>query len=376
MENKSVVKCLKSYLTGKKYYETDVDKSFEYFKQCINILNDIKEQKIKVNDDISMLIDETETECSKYLTKVIETNIDKPSIKLSPEKRGEINELFKIIETGDINKLKEYKYGDIDFKVYDEEGNTPLHKAIKYGDTTFLKNAFRLGASIDMTNKMGRTLLDYACLEKDPNLINFIILYGADMKKHLRFREGNKYNTNGTQIDIMLLEKILLESSKDNMIKYTMKHLDWIFNYINKNTPLELSSFTVEHLIMKIDKLISTFPEETRNTFITIIKEELSNELHVKLGCPTNMIEILLYNIVPFIDYKENLRLNWLISLEIKFLILKILKNKEKINTKELKQQLRELIYNSYIKSPIVGEIIPEGMINTLVLQWVNKIKV
>ena len=30
--NKKVLKCLKSYLTAKKYYESDVEKSFDYFK--------------------------------------------------------------------------------------------------------------------------------------------------------------------------------------------------------------------------------------------------------------------------------------------------------------------------------------------------------
>ena len=37
MEEKRINKCLKSYLIAKKYYDTDIDKSYDYFKQCIKI---------------------------------------------------------------------------------------------------------------------------------------------------------------------------------------------------------------------------------------------------------------------------------------------------------------------------------------------------
>jgi len=118
--------------------------------------------------------------------------------------------------------------------------------------------------------------------------------------------------------------------------------------------------------------MVSNFDEDSRNSYIDILKEELSHQLTFKLGCPGKPIEILLYNLIPFIENEYNVKLNWLISLEVKFLILKILKNKIRINTKELKKELSELLYLSYIKP----EIIPEGLIQIIVLQWVNKIKV
>lgn len=374
MEEKIVMKGIKSYLTGKKYYETDMDKSFEYFKQCIMILNDIKENNIKVNDMISDLLDETETECSKYLTMSIESTIEKPIIKKYSNSNISNNILFEIIETGTINKLKEYKYGEVDFIIYDNNGNTPLHMAVNYGDTSFLKRAFILGARIDITNKNGHTIFETACLAHDPNMMNFMLLYGADMRKHLRFREGSKFSTTCDMIDTMLLEKIILSVSDNNNIKY----LDWITKYINMNDILDIQlqqssiKLTNMNLILKLDNMISAFPEEKRNTFITILKEELEYELHFKLGCPHNMIELILYNLIPFIDYNENLRYDWLISLEIKFLILKILKNKVKINTKKLKEELKSVLYESYIKTTIV----PDGLIQTLTIQWINKIKV
>ena len=374
-ENKKVMKCLKSYLTGKKYYETDLDKSFEYFKQFIVILNDIKDKKVQINPELTELMDETETECSKYLTMAIESTIEQPYVR----EKNNNNVLFDIIETGSIDKLKEYKYGEVNFTEFNNMGYTPLHCAISFGDTTFLKHAFRLGACIDTTNKFGHTLLEFACLAKDPNLINFIVMYGGDMKKHLKFREDKKYFSSGNQIDIMLLEKIILDQYKETK-KYSIQYLNKIICYIDMDEVLDIQYYDnkinkkliMKDLILRLDYLLHSIDEDKRNTYIQIIEEELSHKLHNKLGCPNNLLEIILYNLVPFIEYNDSLKLDWLISLEIKFLILKVLKNKTKINTKQLKLELKELLNKNYIDSNLVSE----GMIHTLVLQWINKIKV
>ena len=44
-----IKKCLKSYLTGKKYFDSDKNKAFEYFKQSLKYLNMI-EDKNKYDD--------------------------------------------------------------------------------------------------------------------------------------------------------------------------------------------------------------------------------------------------------------------------------------------------------------------------------------
>lgn len=379
--NKKVLKYLKSYLTAKKYYDSDTDKSMEYFKQCIKILNDLKEKNIKVDDKFVELIDETETECSKYLTQAIAITIDKPITKKIKSPDAD-NELFELVEMGDIHKLKSQNYGDVDFNIVNDYGLTPLHCAIRFGDTSFLRESFKLGAGVDQTNKFGHTLLEHACLEKDPNMINFLSAYGADMKKHLEFREGKKYFNNSQQIDIALIEKKVMEFKE--IKNWKIKNLKFIFNYINpeehididycspKNSTISMSKITVEDFIKKLDYMIDNFNEESKTSLINILQDELSYSLSFKLGCPSKPLEILLYNLVPFIEMNQNLKLNWLISLEVKYTILKILKNKTKINTKELKQELAELLYMSYIKP----EIIPEGLIQIIVLQWVYKIKV
>ena len=353
LNNKKVLKCLKSYLVAKKYYNNDSEKSYEYFKQCISILNNLKNNNATFATNLADIIEETETECSKYITNTITTIIDKPQLKYN----NFDNVLFTLIESGDIEKIKKYKYGDIDFTIVNEYGLTPTHYAIKCGDITCLKLLFKLGGKIDQTNKNGHTLLEYACLEKDPNMINFLIEYGANMEKHLLFREGKQYFNKTDHIDIALLLKIILNSTViiKELSTYKIHYLDFLFTYFkpdesidikynnHNNNTLTITDISCLEFIIKLDMMVEEMDKDSRETYINIIKEELSYDLIYRLGCPDNKMNILLYNLVPFININFDLKLNWLISLEIKYLIIKILKNNNKINITKLK---KELFYN------------------------------
>ena len=311
MEEKRINKCLKSYLIAKKYYNSDTDKSFEYFKQCIKILNEMKENNIKVDDQLASIIEETETECSKYLTNSIKKSIDLPIIKNNNSQQE--NNLFEIIETGNIDKIKKYNYGELNFNILNEHGFTPLHFAIIFGDTSFIKYSLKLGACIDQTNIYGHSLLEFACLEKDPNMINFLLHYGANMKKHLTFRKNKKYFNSGHEMDIILLEIFILESY--NTPNYQIKYLDWIFEYFKENefinvelskknnSTISESKINFKIFIEKLDQLLDNIDITSRNTFIDIIKEELKYDLIFKLGCPNKKMDIILYNLAPFINY-------------------------------------------------------------------------
>jgi len=286
MDNKKVKKCLKSYLTAKKYYDSDIEKSYDYFKQCIKILNDLKDEN-KLNQEYQGIIDETENECSKYLVLAIEATLDKPYIKKNIIDKSQDNALFEIIKKGQVDFLKTFEYGECNFNIFDINGQTPLHLAIKFGDTTFLKHAFKLGAGIDKTNKYGHTLLEFACLEKDPNIINYLTYCGANMKKHLDFRDGKKYFNNGNQIDIITLQKKIMDNTK---LTTDIDHLDFIFDYINKeekieleycdpkNSTISINKISFDTFIKKLNCMVNNFDHEKRNTFINIIKEELSND--------------------------------------------------------------------------------------------------
>lgn len=347
--NKKISKYFKAYLTGKKYYETNKEKSLEYFKLCIKISNDIK-QLDKYND----IIIDTETECNKYLLS--ENNV-----------KEKVN-LFELIETGDCKILENYKYGDLDFSIYNEEGLTPLHYAIKYGDTLFLKHSLILGGCIDQINNMGHTLLEYACLEKDPNMINFLTDHGADINKHVLFRNNKLFNIKKeTEIDILLISRyiLLIENKYDNY-----KYLDFLFKYIDKESILYITNnnninIYTKDFIIKLDNLMDITNETFRETYLNIIKEELDFDLKCKLVCPKNKIEILLYNLIPFIDLNIMLRNRWLISLEIKFNIIKIFKNNYVNNEK--KKYIINKLYEDYIKT----NILPEGLIQIIISQWI-----
>lgn len=352
-----IKKYLKSYLTGKKYLKSNNDKAHQYFKQCNLILSDIK--LTKINEKYTNILEETETECNKLLIQSTESNVKIISEPIICKDMTN-NFLFDIIDTGDILKLQQYKYGELDFKKYNENGLSSLHYAIKCGDTGFLKYAFILGGMIDTTNKNGHTLLEYACLERDPNMIGFLHNYGIDMKKHLQFRDGGSYNNRGDQIDIVLLEKIIMENNMNNTI---IKYLEFVFEYINMDDNININytnnnNINIRLFICRLDSIIDKLDSESRNTYISILKEELKYDLQFNLCCPTNKIEIVLYNLIPFINY-TNLRLFWLLNLEIKFIILKNSKNKE----------FKNELYNSYI----ITQLIPLELLKIIVSLWIIK---
>ena len=370
----TVKKCLKSYLIAKKYYNDDIDKSYQYFKQCSILLEKIK--KTNIYNDTHDILKDTEISCNKFISDVILNKIEKPILIETKISSHDI--LFEIIEIGNIDYLKKYNYGDINFNVYNVNGLSPMHYAIKFGDIAFIKNALILGASIDHTNIYGNTLLEFACLEKDPNMINFLLEHGASMEKHLIFRESKKYFNKSNNIDIVILQKYIMDFEFDSNNNY----LDWIFKFIDKDTKIDLEyadtnitiskdSISFSQLINQLNKLLHSLDESYRNTYINIIKEELNYDLTFKLGCPQNKIDIVLYNLIPFINYNETFHLTWLISSEIKFLIFKIFKNKTKINFNLLKNELLKLIFDIYIKD----NIIPEGLLQILIVQWISKMK-
>jgi hypothetical protein len=349
--DEKIKKCLKSYLTGKKYFETDKNKAFDYFKQTLKYLKLIENPE-KYKD----LLNDTESECNKYITLSVEHSIEN-----IPKQVTNIN-LFEIIEKGDIDKLKHLKLNSLNFEIHDEEGNTPLHKAVKYGDTTFLKACFKLGAPIDIVNNLGYTILEYACLEKDPNMINFLINNGANMKKHLFFRDGEKKNTTKQNyIDISIILKIIF-----NYPQASELDIDFLFNYFNEENNIGFDDYTNNDLIRSLQSLLNSLPEEYKENYIKIIREEIIFPLKTSLGCPKNKLELLLYNLVPFINLPFNLSIDWLLNLELKYFFIRIIKQNQQINLEE-KKIIIDFIWDNYIKT----NLLTEDYLGNLISQWI-----
>jgi hypothetical protein len=92
---------------------------------------------------------------------------------------------------------------------------------------------------------------------------------------------------------------------------------------------------------------LETIPE-SRDSYIKIIKEELSYDLKNDFGCPKNNIDIILINLIPFINYNFNVSSDFIIGLEIKFLIKNIIKQKNKNNLNKYKKKIINQLWTIY----------------------------
>ena len=185
--NQDLQNVLELYSNGKKNYNENSSKALYFFKQSMNEIKNIKKSYENIEDSDMSLLNSTEIECKKYLMK----NIN----------------LFNIISKNNIELIKKIK--KINFTEINKKGNTILHHCIDIGDTMILKELLKKGGCIDQINEDGNTLLEYACLKKDPNIINFLINHGADLKKHLYFRGKDKVlYLNKSDIDSAILLKV------------------------------------------------------------------------------------------------------------------------------------------------------------------------
>jgi len=377
-KNKLLRKYFKTYLEGKELFNKNKEKSCEILTNNLLLLNHIKkEYSNNLDNNYNNLLEQSEINSYSLIGETIESNIESEIIS-SNNISTEI--LFDSIEKGELSEIKKAKYGEINFNKL-INNKTILHYAVNYSDITFLKLSFKLGARIDIQDNDGHTLLEHACLQLDPNMINFLVKYGADMKKHLYFRDGKiKYLTNYDSIDILILYKILLSYNKINNIELILQKNNKLFNKItlinnllNLDNKIGINNYTIKDLLNWIYNYLYIIPIESTIDYLNIIIEELNFDILNKLGCPKNKIEIILVNLIPFIDNLPfNLSIDWILSLELKYLILNLLKNKKKVNSLDIRNELINIIWNNYIKT----EIVTEDYIGILISQWITKIKI
>ena len=366
-------KCYNTFQLGKKTFETNKEESCEYIKSSLILLDKIRQYPKKDVEKYSDILNETENESCKLLNLCLEYTIETEI----PTEKNEIDyiKIFKTIEKGDLNEIKKYNINEINFKkLY--KNQTILHYAIKFGDTQFIKHCLKLGARIDTPNGVGNSLLEYACLEKDQNIINFLLKNGANMKKHLYFRNSKIKNVNyNDSIDISNLCKFVLELreptpySNQDIINIQINEIK---KYLNIDELVGSNEYTINNLLNNIEYLLNNFDKNSAETYFNIINEEIKFTLKNKLGCPHNKLEIILVNLVPFINYPFYLEIDWILSLELKYIIIKNIKNKKLVELNEIKKNIVDEIWEKYIKT----EIIPEDYLGTIISQWMTKIKV
>ena len=280
----------------------------------------------------------------------------------------QIDKLFLEISIGDISsftKTTSYDYNN--FNYYNDSGLTPMHYCIKCGDINFLHKLIEYGASIDICNKDSHNLLEYSCINEDPNFTDFLLKYNEDISKTICLRKFREYSNRNYNIDTTLVQIYIINYFvKEHKIKY----IQWILDILPNNLKLYKNNEIISShkFVSSLDNLLNVIKTDSRNSYLKIIKEELSYPLKINLGCPFDIMEILLYNIIPFICYEHNYTPDWLLNLEIKIILLKFIKD----DILTYKNNLREYLIEKYINSKILNK----QYLKLILLKWFNILEI
>lgn len=337
-EQEVLKNAIRMYVTGKNQYNTDKIKAKEYFIKSLDIIKELK--NIQKMSQYSQLIQSTEAECIKYLKN---TNV------------------FEMIRMNDIENIKKLQH--INFREINDAGNTALHYAIDVGDTGILKELLKKGGMIDTVNGHGNTLLEYACLKKDPNVIAFMILHGANMKKHLFFRKGGQKNyLNKSDIDIAILLKLVI-SNRIN--KEDSSYFHFVHKYMNITELVGLDRYNVRDVLIGLHHMF--YNKESYHTYKQILIEELDafNAMKNLNKCIYNMVDIMLINLIPFINYPFNISSIFIVKEELKWFAINILKKN--------KNDFKNMLMNGLFEQYIMKELFPEDYIGIIMYNILSK---
>jgi ankyrin repeat protein len=340
MDNDKLRKALQLYIEGKNNIDKNDTLAKNNFMKTLEALTEIK--NLESSSKYMQLIQTTEADCRKFL---------------------QTHNIFDLVTRNCLDKIKKLDY--INFREINDTGNTILHHAVEVGDTSILKELLKKGGMIDTVNGNGHTLLEYACLKNDPNMIAFVIAHGGNMKKHLFFRKGDqKQYLHKSDIDMAILLKLVTSNSINKNQSYQL--FSCIEKYFNMNELVGLDKFTVRDVLIGLNNMFNN--KESYKTYINIIIEELNEfELNKTITkCIYNKIDILLSNLVPFINYPFNIASIFLLKSEIKYLIKNILKN-----NKNFKDELMEKLFDIYIKT----NLFQEDYIGIIVYNILSKIE-
>ena len=106
---------------------------------------------------------------------------------------------------------------------------------------------------------------------------------------------------------------------------------------------------------------VGKLPQESQDSLTQIWKEELSYSLNNNMGCPNNYLELIIMNIIPFINYPFNVTNRNLLTNELIILIKKMCLNNNYILDVDFKKNLINKIwidYNEKVSSDYIGVII------------------
>jgi hypothetical protein len=346
-------KAIKYYNNGKKLYDiNDKTKARKMFENSLNAITEFKKLKQEnLNQEafsnINSIINNTEADCMKHL--------------------NDFN-IFDIVTKNNIDVIKQMEH--INFREINGNGNTVLHHTIDVGDIGILKEMFKKGGMIDTVNGNGNTLLEYACLKKDPNIIAFMVSHGANMQKHLFFRKGNhKFYLNKSDIDMAIILKLIiinrLKIKEDKLDKSMYASFVFLEKHFNLTELIGFDKYTIRDMLIGLHQMFNN--KESYKSYSQIINEDLIEYENNKINkCIYTKIDIVLSNIVPFINYPYNIASIFIVKNEIKYLMKNILR----YNKKDFKNILMIKLFENYIQTGLF----PEDYIGIIIYNILSKI--
>lgn len=280
--------------------------------------------------------------CFKNILKI--ENLDENIVNECKEKLYYIK-IYNTITKGDIKTLQSFKFNN---KILYNNKNNLLHHCIDCGDLKMFKILLKLGGHVNMINN-SNTLLEYACMKKDPNIVNFLLNNGANLEKHIFLRKNTKNMIiNFDDIDILIILKIILFNNlkcKIDNIKFLKNNFNFLKNYFTNEIKIGINNFKLDALIIGLNYLF--YQKKSYNTYKNILIEELNYNFNSNFFCPVRKLDIVLINIIPFINYPFNLTSEFVIFNDLKFTI------KKYYNHDNFKNILYSYLVDYYVKKNI-----------------------
>lgn len=354
--DKDLKKVIKYYLRSKENNDSDSNLSnLALLEKIVLLISKVEKKNLDFNNDYLKNIKEyTFYKINNIISELLEKNYKTID-----------NSIFTHIAEGKLSTITETD-NIYNYNIYDNEGLTPLHQCVKLGDATILKEFLKKGEKIDIVDKNGHTLLEYACLQKDPNMIMFLINHGANMQKHLVFRKNKKYLLNLNDIDTAILCRLCIETQNKN------KNVDLSFmlKYISPDEKIGIDEIKFSEFLKNLELFVSGLKKESIESLINIWKEDLNYSIKNKMGCPNNHLEMILMNIVPFIEYPFNITNRNILTNELIMLVKKISLKNNFILDDEFKKKLINKIWEDY------NTIVPSDYIGVIINHIFSKIKI
>mgnify|MGYP003544990236 FL=1 len=123
-------------------------------------------------------------------------------------------EIFELIENGDYHAIRE-EIESFDLEIVNEEGDTPLHYAVKNEDFELLEILLAYVPDIDVENEEGDTALHLAIKTSDIELVQLLIDSGANVDVKDSKKRTPSVHANQLKEDVIY--RLLKEASNENL---------------------------------------------------------------------------------------------------------------------------------------------------------------